>query len=712
MPPSKARSGAGYDVIQNGGSALDAVTAAITPLEDAPLFNAGKGAVFTHEGTVELDASIMDGATLEAGAVAGVTTVKNPILLARRVMEASPHVLLTGEGAEMFADEQGFEAVANDYFYTDGRREALERVLERERSTSGDAAPQAWQMTGTVGAVARDRNGHLAAATSTGGMTNKRWGRVGDSPIIGAGTYADDATCAVSATGHGEYFIRLAVAHDIAARMRHGGTALAEAADDVIHGRLADLGGTGGVIAIDSEGHVGDAVQHAGDVPRHDRRRRERDGRDLQRLRRAGETKEREHRGAGPCAQQLPFASSISRPPRLPYSRDISRRYLDASRMAYDLEVAAAHVAASDRVMAKVVERAGPCLLQIGHLDNAFQSLLKSIVYQQLNGKAAGTIYGRVLDLFPGEHPRPGRDPRGVRRDAACLRPLAQQDGRGQGSRRPRARRDGARRRRAGDDEQRRDRRALDDRARGRAVDGRDAADLPARPPGRAARDRLRRAQRLPPRLWPRRTADAEGAEDGGRAVATVPQRGELVPLARGRPGSLLSPGWGTWVAFRERLVSRRHQPTAAPMKPRLARLCLVAFLFSTALAAQPADTLLTWQTYGREGVARVRTFASNDVDRPLTVVVDEQAASPVLVTDDVRFFVETFGRGVGVDPAETKVRVPAFSGASFGAGAGGDKVLLLRATFTRTKTGRLSTPFWRVVTRDELAELTDRALY
>ena len=248
---------AGYEVIQNGGSALDAVTAAITPLEDSPLFNAGKGAVFTHEETVELDASIMDGATLAAGAVAGVTTVKNPILLARRVMEASPHVLLVGEGAESFADEQGFRAVANDYFYTEHRREALRQAQERERSTSGALAPpEAWQMTGTVGAVALDRNGHLAAATSTGGMTNKRWGRVGDSPIIGAGTYADDETCAVSATGHGEYFIRLAVAHDIAARMRHGGVSLANAAEAVIHGRLTQLGGTGGVIAIDKDGRV------------------------------------------------------------------------------------------------------------------------------------------------------------------------------------------------------------------------------------------------------------------------------------------------------------------------------------------------------------------------------------------------------------------------------------------------------------------------
>lgn len=248
---------AGYDVLQAGGSALDAVTAAIPLLEDSPLFNAGRGAVFTSEGTVELDASIMDGATLNAGAVSTVTNVKNPILLARRVMEASPHVMLVGDGAEAFAEAQGLDLVENEYFHTTPRREALDRARERERGTSGAlVVPEDGQMTGTVGAVARDRAGHLAAATSTGGMTNKRWGRVGDSPIIGAGTYADDATCAVSATGHGEYFIRLAVAHDIAARMRHGGATLHEAADAVIHGRLTDLGGTGGVIAMDRDGRV------------------------------------------------------------------------------------------------------------------------------------------------------------------------------------------------------------------------------------------------------------------------------------------------------------------------------------------------------------------------------------------------------------------------------------------------------------------------
>lgn len=248
---------AGYDVIQAGGSALDAVTATVPILEDSPLFNAGRGAVFTSEGTVELDASIMDGATLNAGAVSTVTNVRNPILLARRVMEASPHVMLVGDGAETFAEAQGLDLVENEYFHTPPRREALERAQERERSTSGALLPpEAWQMTGTVGAVARDHRGHLAAATSTGGMTNKRWGRVGDSPIIGAGTYADDETCAVSATGHGEYFIRLAIAHDIAARMRHGGASLHDAADAAIHGRLTEIGGTGGVIAMDRAGRV------------------------------------------------------------------------------------------------------------------------------------------------------------------------------------------------------------------------------------------------------------------------------------------------------------------------------------------------------------------------------------------------------------------------------------------------------------------------
>ncbi|MEM1044020.1 MAG: isoaspartyl peptidase/L-asparaginase [Bacteroidota bacterium] len=257
---------AGFEVIENGGSAVDAVAAAIPPMEDAPLFNAGRGAVFTSEGTVELDASIMDGATLGAGAVAGVTTLKNPVLAARLVMEQSPHVMLTGSGAEAFARQHGLEEVENAYFHTERRRAALRRVQERERSESGFRLtdPEAWQMTGTVGAVALDQAGHLAAATSTGGMTNKRFGRIGDSPVIAAGTYADDRTCAVSATGHGEYFIRLAVAHDISARMRYLGETVEQAATTVIHETLTDLGGTGGVIALDAAGNVAMPFNTAG----------------------------------------------------------------------------------------------------------------------------------------------------------------------------------------------------------------------------------------------------------------------------------------------------------------------------------------------------------------------------------------------------------------------------------------------------------------
>lgn len=249
---------AGYAVWQAGGSALDMVVAAVVPLEDSELFNAGRGAVLTSEGRAELDASVMRGDTREAGAVAGVTRIRNPILAARAVMERSPHVMMIGSGAEAFVEPLGVvEFVENEYFITEQRREALRRIQERERSQGGTAVPRDPEArSGTVGAVARDRNGHLAAATSTGGMMNKRYGRVGDSPIIGAGTYADDATCAVSATGHGEYFIRLAVAHEIAARMRHRGESLQAAADAVIHGELTRLGGTGGVIAIDREGRV------------------------------------------------------------------------------------------------------------------------------------------------------------------------------------------------------------------------------------------------------------------------------------------------------------------------------------------------------------------------------------------------------------------------------------------------------------------------
>jgi beta-aspartyl-peptidase (threonine type) len=233
----------GAAVLARGGSALDAVEQTIRLMEDSPLFNAGKGAVFTHEGRNELDASIMDGSNLAAGAVAGVTDIRNPITAARAVMEMSQHVLLTGKGASEFATEQGLELVDPAYFRNERRWNELQRVLERDKH-------------GTVGCVALDRNGDLAAGTSTGGMTNKRYNRVGDSPIIGAGTYANNATCAVSATGHGEYFIRYTVAHDISALMEYKGLSLDDAARAVIKNKLASAGGTGGVITVDCEGNI------------------------------------------------------------------------------------------------------------------------------------------------------------------------------------------------------------------------------------------------------------------------------------------------------------------------------------------------------------------------------------------------------------------------------------------------------------------------
>jgi beta-aspartyl-peptidase (threonine type) len=242
---------AGYAVLERGGSSLDAVVAAVKILEDSPLFNAGKGAVFSHAGVNELDAAIMDGATQKAGAVAGVRHVQNPIELARMVMERTPHVLLAGEGAEEFALEQGMPLVPGSYFFTERRWKQLEEAQKAEQTAS---ANEDIGYFGTVGAVARDGKGNLAAATSTGGMTNKRWGRIGDSPIIGAGTYADNATCAVSATGSGEYFIRAVVAHEICARVRLSGVTAAQAARDVIQARLKDIGGDGGVIVVDSKG--------------------------------------------------------------------------------------------------------------------------------------------------------------------------------------------------------------------------------------------------------------------------------------------------------------------------------------------------------------------------------------------------------------------------------------------------------------------------
>lgn len=255
---------AGYAILAAGGSSADAVVAAVQIMEASPLFNAGIGAVYTWEGTHELDASFMLGNTREAGAVAGVTTVKSPIALARAVQEKSVHVMLSGEGAETFAAQQGLELVSNDYFNTEHRFDQLQQAKQAimasekpEQQAYLDAFAQEpnWQY-GTVGAVARDKNGDLAAATSTGGMTAKRYGRIGDSPIIGAGTWADNESCAVSATGHGEYFIRYQVAADICARMKYQQKPLREAADDVIFGDMYKAGGTGGVIAVDHQGNV------------------------------------------------------------------------------------------------------------------------------------------------------------------------------------------------------------------------------------------------------------------------------------------------------------------------------------------------------------------------------------------------------------------------------------------------------------------------
>ena len=247
---------AGRDILAANGSALDAVTAAIVAFEDDPLFNAGRGAVFTAAGTQEMDAAIMDGREHRAGAVAGICGPRNPVLAARAVMEHSPHVLLIGDGALAFCHAQGLAFADRDYFYTEARWQALQRTFDRQcRGLAEDTEDDEAQRHGTVGAVARDRAGNLAAATSTGGMTGKLPGRVGDSPIIGAGTYADNASCAVSATGHGELFIRFAAAYEIAARLRHRGQPLAEAARDVVDA-LGQVGGSGGLVAVDRDGAV------------------------------------------------------------------------------------------------------------------------------------------------------------------------------------------------------------------------------------------------------------------------------------------------------------------------------------------------------------------------------------------------------------------------------------------------------------------------
>ncbi len=239
----------GETLLKSGVSATEAVVEVIKILEDSPLFNAGKGAVFTNAGENELDASIMEGKHLKAGAVAGVKDIRNPITAAREVMENSEHVLLSGKGASAFAKQQGLEMVSNKYFHTQSRYESLKRLQKQER----DRNPS--DNTGTVGCVALDVNGNLCAGTSTGGMTNKKFGRIGDSPIIGAGNYADNNTCAISCTGHGEYYIRLGFARDISALMEYKNMGVAEACQEEIR-KLGELGGTGGVIALDAKGNV------------------------------------------------------------------------------------------------------------------------------------------------------------------------------------------------------------------------------------------------------------------------------------------------------------------------------------------------------------------------------------------------------------------------------------------------------------------------
>lgn len=253
----------GYEVLKNEGTSLEAIAETIKILEDSPLFNAGKGAVFTNQETNELDASVMVGNTLDAGAISGVTRVKNPIDLAIKVMTHSPHVMLSGQGAEHFAAEHEITLVDPSYFFTENRFQSLQHIKETEKDqTNLDSKTSAVESYfkdskfGTVGAAALDKHGNLAAGTSTGGMTNKKWNRIGDSPIIGAGTYANNNTCAVSSTGWGEYFIRAVVAHDISALMDYKGLSLQEAAQEVIQKKVPALGGDGGIIAIDKNGNM------------------------------------------------------------------------------------------------------------------------------------------------------------------------------------------------------------------------------------------------------------------------------------------------------------------------------------------------------------------------------------------------------------------------------------------------------------------------
>lgn len=256
---------AGYHALESGQSSVDAVERAIWVLEDNPLFNAGKGAVFTHDGRNELDASIMYGKTLEAGAVAGVSHVKHPISAARKVMEQSEHVMMVGQGAEIFAKEVGLDMVDSGYFYTKERYEALQKAIRQDslKAVLDHGSKQSLRLGienrdhkfGTVGCVALDKQGHLAAGTSTGGMTNKKYGRVGDSPIIGAGTYCDDRTAGISCTGWGEFFIRAVVAKSVSDLMEYKGSSIAEASKAMID-KVGDLGGDGGLIALDKEGQM------------------------------------------------------------------------------------------------------------------------------------------------------------------------------------------------------------------------------------------------------------------------------------------------------------------------------------------------------------------------------------------------------------------------------------------------------------------------
>lgn len=252
----------GTSILEQGGTALDAVEATVKSLEDCPLFNAGKGAVFTHDGTHEMDASIMDGSNLEAGAVTGINHVKNPISLARVIMEKSGHVFLAGKQAEVFAKKMELPFESPEYFHDDFRYNQYLEVRDEEgyqldhTEKKTEPAGTEGKKFGTVGAVALDMHGNLAAATSTGGMTNKRWGRVGDSPMIGAGTYANNKTCAISCTGHGEYFIRAVVAYDISCLMEYKGLSLEEACKVVVHDKLVPFGGEGGLVAVDHQGNV------------------------------------------------------------------------------------------------------------------------------------------------------------------------------------------------------------------------------------------------------------------------------------------------------------------------------------------------------------------------------------------------------------------------------------------------------------------------